>query len=357
MGVYNRNGIWYIRTWRGRKEIRRAVGRSKRQAELYLGKIKAEIAEGKFLDPLKGNKITYGELLDRYLKEHSAVHKGAESYREDTYLVRELKAAFGELLLKDVTLERVSPWIQELREKGKGASSINHRINMLKHSLKLAKEWGLIRHSPVADLKRLREPAGRLRYLEARQFQRLLTELPDYLRSIVVVAAHTGMRLGEILSLRWEQVNLSQRVVTLTHTKNGRMRGVPLNATAMGVFRELARERMREEVKSLYVFTNPLTGDRWIYISRAFNSAVERAKIQDFRFHDLRHTAASWMVMSGVDLLTVAEILGHKDTRMTERYSHLSPAHCLDAVSKLDMALAGAEAPSDVTQPAQKPAQ
>lgn len=347
MGAFKRGGAYYIRFTYGGKRLWRGGFTSKRQAQLALGKIKAEIFEGKFLDPLRGNKLTYGELLDRYLKEHSAVRKGAASYREDTYLARELKAVFGELLLKDLILERVSPWIQQLRENGKGASSINHRINMLKHSLKLAREWGYIRHNPVADLKRLREPAGRLRYLQPDELRRLLDELPDYLRPIVLVAANTGVRLGEILSLRWEHVNLGQRVVTLTRTKNGDPRGVPLNATVMGVFRELARERMRQELKSPYVFTNPLTGDRWIYIGRAFTTAVERAGLKDFRFHDLRHTAASWMVMSGVDLLTVSEILGHKDTRMTRRYSHLSPVHLQGAVAKLDKALDSTGSGSD----------
>lgn len=349
MKPFRRGKIWYIRFTYGGQRITRAVGPSKRQAELALGKIKVEIAEGKFLDPMKGDRVTYGELLDRYLKEHSAVRKGWYAHREDTYLVKELKARFGAVLLKDLSLERISPYIEELQRKGKAASTLNHRINLLKHSLKLAREWGYIRYNPLADLKRLREPAGRLRYLQPDELGRLVDELPDYLRPVVLVAGNTGMRLGEILSLRWEEVNVGQRVITLTRTKNGERRGVPLNATVMGVFRELARERMRQEVKSPYVFRNPLTGDRWIYIGRAFTAAVERARLKDFRFHDLRHTAASWMVMSGVDLLTVKEILGHKDLRMTQRYSHLSPGHRLDAVAKLDEALAVKDGSSAAT--------
>ena len=83
------------------------------------------------------------------------------------------------------------------------------------------------------------------------------------------------------------------------------------------------------------VFVNPLSGSAWKSIRNSFNGAVRRAKIEDFRFHDLRHTAASWLVMSGVDLLTVASILGHKDIRMTQRYSHLSPSHRVEAVEAL----------------------
>lgn len=346
MKPFQRGKTWYIRFFYGGRRITRAVGPGKRQAELALGKIKAEIAEGKFLDPLKGNKVTYGELLDRYLKEHCAVHKGRESYREAFYLVRELKAVFGDLLLKDVVPDRISPWIEELVRHGKGPSTVNHRITILKHSLTLARRWGYIRYNPLVDIERLREPSGRVRYLQPEELERLLGEVPDYQRPIVMMAAHTGMRLGKILSLRWDQVILAQRVIILARTKNGEMRGVPLNSTMVEVLRDLSRERMRYGFTSPYVFVNPLTGDHWDYIGRTFTAAVKRAGIQDFRFHDLRHTAASWMVMSGVDLLTVAEILGHKDTRMTRRYAHLSPGHRLDAVSALDSALRVTVAPS-----------
>lgn len=347
MGLIRRGKHWYIRFTHGGKRIWRSVGPSKREAELALGKIRAEIVEGKFLDPLKGNKTTYGDLLDRYLKEHCSVYMTPRAYREAGYLVNELKARFGALLLKDLTLERVSPYIEELKRKGKAASTLNHRVQLLKHSLTLARRWGLIRHNPLAELMRHREFPGRLRYLEATELRGLLQELPEYLRPIVMLAAHTGMRLGEILSLRWTQVNFAQRVITLTRTKNGEMRGVPLNSMVLGLLRDFSHERMREPTRSPYVFLNPLTGDRWVYIGRAFTTAVKRAGLQDFRFHDLRHTAASWMVMSGVDLLTVSEILGHKDTRMTRRYSHLSPRHKLAAVDVLVKALDSTGSSSD----------
>ena len=147
------------------------------------------------------------------------------------------------------------------------------------------------------------------------------------------------MRRGEILSLRWDQVNLAQRTLMLTHTKNGEIRGVPLNSPVVAILRDLLRERVRRGSGSPYVFVNPLTGDQWQDLGRTFENAVRRAGIQDFTFHDLRHTAASWLVMSGVDILTVASILGHKDIRMTQRYSHLSPQHRLHAVEVLGKAL------------------
>ena len=146
------------------------------------------------------------------------------------------------------------------------------------------------------------------------------------------------MRRGKIFSLRWDQVNLAQRVIILTDTKRSDRRGVPLNSTVVELLRGLMRERARRGVVSPYVFVNPLSGDRWKDLGRAFESALKRAGIENFRFHDLRHHAASWLTMAGVDLLTVASILGHKDLRMTQRYSHLSPRHKLEAVEALKKA-------------------
>ncbi len=206
----------------------------------------------------------------------------------------------------------------------------------------------------MAEVKLLPEHYQRLRYLETEEYERLLVELPGHVRPVVVMAANTGMRKEKILSLRWDQVNLAQRVIILTDTKRGDRRGVPLNSTTMELLRELMRERARRGLTSPYVFVNPLTGDRWKDVGRAFESALRRAGIENFRFHDLRHHAASWLTMAGVDLLTVASILGHKDLRMTQRYSHLSPQHKLDAVEALGKTMMRRPELSDTSKEVQR---
>ncbi len=335
MGLYKRGEIWCIRYSYGGKIVRRAVGPSKRQAELALGKRKVAIAEGRFLDPLKGDKITYGELLDRYLKEYSAVHKKPHTYATDTHWVKHLRPRFGSLLLKDVTADKVSVMVKELLDSGRKPATVNRVVTLLKHSFTKAKEWGLIRHSPVAEVKKLKERNERMRYLEPEQYTQLLQSEPRYLDDIVITAVNTGMRKEEILSLRRDQIDWRQRVILLTDTKNGERRGVPLNSTMVGLLRGIIREHMRRGISSPYVFIDPWTGDRWKNIDAGFRAKVKRAGIEDFHFHDLRHTAASWMVMAHVDLLAVSKVLGHKDLRMTQRYSHLSPGHLLEAVEAL----------------------
>ncbi len=344
MGLIKRGGKWYIRFRYAGKDVWRVAGQSKRKAELALGKVRAEVEEGKFLDPVKGNKITYGELLDRYLREYSAVHKKPNSYEADTHHTKHLRPRFGSLLLKDVTADQVSKMIEALVGSGLKPATVNRVLALLKHSFTKAKEWGLIRHSQVTEVKRLKERNQRVRYLTVDEYRRLLGECPDYQRPIVTTAVNTGMRLGEILSLRKNQVNWAQRVVLLADTKNGENRGVPLNTTMVDLLRGILRDHMRSGITSPYVFVNPLTSDRWWSIRNSFTAAVKRAGIEDFRFHDLRHTAASWLVMSGADLPTVASVLGHKTLAMTQRYSHLSPAHRLAAVEALSEALKAASA-------------
>jgi integrase len=144
----------------------------------------------------------------------------------------------------------------------------------------------------------------------------------------VTVAVHTGMRKGELLGLKWEQVNLEQGIITLYDTKNGERRDVPMDETVKAVLRGMDR-------RGDYIFSNE-EGKALVRAQKSFEGALKKSGIEDFRFHDLRHTFASNLVMAGEDLNTVRELLGHKDLTMTLRYAHLSPNHKTKAISVLD---------------------
>ena len=176
-----------------------------------------------------------------------------------------------------------------------------------------------------------KEPPGRLRYLaDHEEADRLIQTCRGSFRSLVITALHTGMRRGEILSLSWDQVNMVQGVIRLTHTKNGEAREIPINETVRSV---LAGLRTRIDVP--WVFHDD-AGNKFKDTRKHFESACKRIGLTDFHFHDLRHTFASWLVMAGVPLATVSELLGHKSITMTMRYAHLSPAHKAHAVCSLD---------------------
>jgi integrase len=174
----------------------------------------------------------------------------------------------------------------------------------------------------------------RLRFLSVEEAQGLVSVCDDHLRPIVVTALNTGMRRGEILGLKWENVDLQHGFVLLSKTKNGERREIPVNDSLKAVFQRLPRR-----IDCQYVFHDPKTLKPYKEVKRSFETALTRAGITDFHFHDLRHTFASQLVMAGIDLVAVKELLGHKDIKMTLRYAHLAPAHKRKAVNVLDSLL------------------
>jgi integrase len=185
----------------------------------------------------------------------------------------------------------------------------------------------------VRKVKLLEENNRRLRYLAKEECQKLVNLCGNHLRPIVITALNTGMRRGEILGLKWDNVDLKHGFILLDKTKNGDRREIPINETLRQTFKSIER---RLEVP--YVFFNPLTDPIVPYgdIKNAFNRACRKAGIKDFHFHDLRHTFASHLVMAGIDITTVKELLGHKTLTMTLRYAHLAPSHKVKAVDVLD---------------------
>jgi len=176
----------------------------------------------------------------------------------------------------------------------------------------------------------LKENNKRLRFLTEDEILRLLDECPEYLKRIVVCALNTGMRRGEILNLKWDQIR--NGFIYLRKTKTNEAREIPVNATLEALFKTIRKE---QHFKSEYVFTDP-QGRKLNSTKKGFKAALRRAGIEDFRFHDLRHTFASHLVMRGASLKEVQEILGHKTMTMTLRYAHLSQEHKKKAVNLLN---------------------
>ena len=142
------------------------------------------------------------------------------------------------------------------------------------------------------------------------------------------------MRRGEILNLKWPDVDLKNRIITVQESKSGKTRTIPIDDTLFGTLRVLSSRLQRG-----YVFISPRTGNRWVDFKKQFHAAVNSAEVEDFRFHDTRHTFASHLVMAGVDIKTVQELLGHTTLTMTMKYAHLAPDHRARAIRILDSAL------------------
>jgi len=191
--------------------------------------------------------------------------------------------------------------------------------------------------SPIKKIKRLKEDRGRTRFLNDKERERLLNACIEFenesLYLIVVIALSTGARQGEILNLRWNNVDLKRRAITFVETKNDEIRSVPLQGFAY----ELLKERNKNKRSDTnLIFPSNIDPQKPISINSVFRKAAEKAKLDDFRFHDLRHSAASYLAMNGASLVEIAEILGHKTLQMVKRYAHLTEQHTADVVASMN---------------------
>lgn len=323
------------------KRIRKTFEK-KKEAEAELAKRVALIAEGRYLDVKKEYTTTMGELLEKYEENHQHQPGFQKSKR---YFIKNFRAYFGEETrlsqIRYVDLETFRNHLRQTRTRRgtlKADSTVNREIACLHHVFAKAVEWEMIEKSPLDRGKTLimKENNQRVRYLTEDEITHLLAacEEKPHLHRIVVCALHTGMRKGEILSLKWGQIR--NGFIYLEETKTKERRVIPVNETLSRALKEIRKE---QGLTSKYVFT--YAGRSFSRVDRAFHGALTRAKIEDFRFHDLRHTFASHVLMKGGSLKDVQELLGHKSMTMTLRYAHLSQEHKRNAVNLLNSLTGG----------------
>lgn len=279
---------------------------------------------------------TLGAVVDEYLEFKRA--KGKRSVHHDEYRLKKVKDWFGvDTPITEVTAQRIAQYDRarvtepSRRNRSVTPATVNRELSVLRHVLRLCEEWGYIEKVPRIRLAP--EPEGRLRFLAEDEILRLLGACERsknlYLNAIVTIALNTGMRKGEILGLEWERVDFSRGVLLAEKTKSGRRREVPMNRAVYDALSTLTG------VREGLVFRKR-SGAAWGNIRTAFERACQAAKLEDFRFHDLRHTCASWLIMKGRSLKEVQELLGHREFSMTLRYAHLSPDRLRDAVASLE---------------------
>jgi integrase len=341
MGIYPVRGKWYIDLYVDGRRKRKAIG-SRRDAENALTTIKADVLRGEFKFK-RESKVHFEAFAQDYL-DHVKTNK-KKSWQRDDNSLKFLKSYFGGMLLS-----KISPWdIEEYKRKRlegeitiklePGArkrkewkvkpATINRELACLKHMFTLAKRWKMADENPVKEVQFFQEQQIEMRILAQEEINRLLSCASPRLRPILIVALNTGMRKGEILHLRRSDVDFDNQFLLLRETKSNRPRKVPMRGLVAETLRALKKER------DYVLFANPHTGKPLSDLQTPFKGACRRVGIQDLRFHDLRHTAATHMVMGGVDLVTVKEILGHATIKMTMRYAHPTPENKRHAVEVL----------------------
>ena len=339
-GIYERDkgsGTWWIRwTDRDGRKRRELAGR-RSAAEKLLNKRHTQKLEGrKFPENLRTKAITFRELCEDALDYSQAENSAKQTY-ELRLRIDQLIAVFGSRPAESIRKNEIVLWLADQAERRKWAPASRNRWQA---TFSLVFRVGIdnekIARNPASRIRRKTEGNGRVRFLSDEEELRLRAAiegrfpkfLPHFLLSI-----HTGMRMREQYSLRWNQVDFERRQLHLDRTKNGDPRTIPLNAVAMAALTEMRGEKNRPA--SAPVFPSPRTGGSLQGSRGWFSSALEEAKVTGYSWHCNRHTFASRLVMAGVDLRTVAELLGHRTLQMVMRYSHLAGEHQAAAVARL----------------------
>jgi integrase len=352
MGVYRKGDSWFIDYRANGRRLREKIGPSKKLAESVLAKRKLELAEHKFLDVRKVSRETFRSFAQRYFEWVQGRIRVPQ--REASY-IRRLNETFGHICLSDIDVAIVEKFMaSRLRDgrhhpfRGKAVthlseaereakikawtaantktvskSSVNREVACLRRILNKAADWKLLPAKSLGGVKLFDEREFiRKRYLKPEEIRTLLANCSDPIRELVTFALYTGRRFSEIVGMRWQEVDLENGYVYFPRTKKKEPDQVALTPRAREIL-----TAMKQQEHGEYVFRTkagtPRKDIRWV-----FTRALRRSAIQGFRFHDLRHTAISYMMMNGIDLKTIAELVGHTTAEMVDkRYGHLSPDH------------------------------
>ncbi len=226
MGVLKRNNNWWIDYYFKGRRKREKIGPSKREAEIVLGKRKAQIREGKFFNVQRQNKVKFEEFTEIYLENYARPNKRS-AWRDEISIKHLLTYFKGKYLYEIVSLDAED--YKRKRKEEVSPSTVNRELTCLKTIFNKAKEWGKVKENPISKVKFFKEENRRLRFLEKEEIGKLISACEGNLAIIVTLALHTGMRKGEILSLKWRDIDFSRKIITLLNTKSGEKREVPMD--------------------------------------------------------------------------------------------------------------------------------
>lgn len=312
----------------------------KKAALRWVQATEAAMREGRHFRTSEAKRRTVGELIDRYLRD---ILPTKASSRKQQAQYAWWKEQLGALTLADLTpaliadyRDRLAQGVTPSGKKATPATQVRY-LAALSHALTVAvREWGWLEDNPMRKVRRPTEPRGRVRFLSDAERKALLTACREsenrLLYPVVVLALATGARQGEILGLRWQDVDFGRGVARLEQTKNGERRALPLTGHALKVLREHAKIR---RLNTALVFPSA-SGKTPASLRKPWEAALRQAKIEDFRFHDLRHSCASYLAMNGATPSEIAGVLGHKTLAMVKRYAHLSDQHLSGVVSRMN---------------------
>jgi len=333
MSLYKRkdSSVWWVKIVIDGRKVQRSTGTDdKIKAQEFHDRLKAQMWEQNRLG-VKARR-SWKEAVVRWLEETSE----KATHHEDKRKLIWLDGYLGELMLDEVTLDVIDS-IRAAKLKEATKATTNRYLALIRSILLRARdEWEWIDKVPKVRL--FKESANRERSLTREQAGKLLAELPEHLRDLVLFSLATGLRQGNVLKLEWSQINLEQRHAWIHawQSKNRRPIAIPLNEVAYSV---LIRQKGKHESRVFTFRGKPLESAN----TRAWHKALKRAEIDNFRWHDLRHTWATWQRQAGTPTHELQRLGGWRTGAMVERYAHLAPDHLAEAASRLNSVLGGYE--------------
>jgi len=309
-------------------------------AKRWVRSIEAAIDEGRRTTHSEAQRRTLAQLLDKYEAQVLPEKRSQQTQRQ---MLSWWRDELGDQKLVYITPAVIADHRDKLLHgytspgSKRSPSTVVRYMAIISHAFTLAvKEWGWVDENPVLKVTKPKEPRGRDRYLTSDERDALLkacrTSPNPYLYTVVLLAISTGMRRGEIMTLRWNDIDLKGDAITVRETKNDEIRRVPLVGPAKQAVTHLAKVR---QINTNLLFPSAKRADTPVDLRHPWEQALEYSGVQDFRFHDLRHTAASYLAMNGASLLELSRILGHKSLEMVKRYAHLSDPHLHDVVKSM----------------------
>jgi integrase len=334
--LVKRGKVWHLKIKFNGQTIRRSTYTDdKKLARKIEIKVMNALVENKWFHRDPAETTLFRDVWEKYLREE-ARYKAEKTYSRFIQCAKNFLPEVGHLTLTEITSSILSTYKAKRLEDGVTLCTVVKELQCIRRVFSLCKrEWQLARQSPFEFFRMPAVKDQRVRFLEAGQFDRLLQQCPSWLKPIVTLARYTGMRRGNILNLTWSQLDLDTRVINLEYTKNGQRLTLPLTDTAYIVLVAMKKTKVIR-LGCPFVFHQngkPYSPNQ---VSMAFRRVCRRAGINNFRFHDLRHDFASNLVQSGEDLYIVQQLLGHKDSRMTQRYAHLKIENLREAVKSLE---------------------
>ncbi len=341
-GYYRKKGktLYWEFMHKGRRYTIRLGDITKSEARHIVAKIKAKIISGEWDEESKKDPFMM-ELINAYRKWYESHSRARRRSKEvHIYRLELLKGFFGKLRASEVSWFTVENYKSRRLEKGVSRTTINKELKVLKSIFNKARELGLYEGKPPKIEMFREEGEERLRYISPEEARELISACPEWFKPVVIFALNTGLRAGEIFSLTWDNVDFENRVIRIESesTKTKDVYTIPMNDAVYNLLQKVRKMQESKGIKHGYVFTNskglPYKYEDRTY-RRVFVSACRKAGIRDFRFHDLRHTFASWIAMNSRDIYAVQKLLNHKDLRMTKRYAHLTQEYLKNVVNSI----------------------